>query len=121
LKPSLFLRFLLVGGLNTAFGYVCFSLLLYAGLHYTMSLLIATVLGVLFNFKTIGALVFKSSDNFLIFRFVLVYVAVYGVNVIGVEAFLRLGLTPYWGGAVMVLPMAVLAFILQKRFVFANG
>lgn len=117
---SLFFRFLLVGLLNTAFGYGCFTLLLYAHLHYSLALFIATILGILFNFKTTGALVFKSSNNILIFRFVLVYAVVYGINLIGVEAFLRLGFTPYLGGAILVFPMAALAFILQKRFVFSN-
>lgn len=121
MMPVLFFRFLLVGGLNTVFGYGCFSLLLYIGLHYSIALFIATFLGILFNFKTTGALVFKSSNNFLIWRFVLIYTVVYGANVLGVQAFSRLGLTPYLGGAILVLPIAILAFILQKRFVFSNG
>ena len=117
----IFLRFLLVGGLNAAFGYGCFAILHYAGLHYSMALLVATVLGVLFNFKTTGILVFKSSNNRLIVRFVLAYAVVYIVNVIGVEFLSRWGLSPYWGGAILILPMAALAFILQKRFVFAHA
>lgn len=121
LIPFMFFRFLLVGVLNTVFGYGCFSILLYAGLHYSFALLIATGLGVLFNFKTNGVMVFKSSDNGLIWRFIAVYAFVYIVNVVGIEAFCQLGFTPYWGGAVLVLPMAVLAFFLQKRFVFSNG
>lgn len=120
LIPLVFFRFILVGVLNTVFGYGCFSILLYLGLHYSLALLIATGLGVLFNFKTTSALVFKSSNNGLILRFVSVYAFVYGVNVVGIEAFCRLGFTPYWGGALLVLPMAVLAFFLQKRFVFSN-
>jgi len=116
----LFIRFLLAGGLNTAFGYGCFSLLLYIGLHYSVALFIATLLGILFNFKTTGALVFKSSNNFLIWRFLLVYILIYGVNVLGVKAFSLAGITPYLGGAILLLPIATLSFILQKRFVFSN-
>lgn len=52
--------FLLVGVMNAAFGYGCFAAFLYLGLHYSLALLLATILGVLFNFKSIGALVFGS-------------------------------------------------------------
>ena len=42
-------RFLLVGVMNAVFGYGCFAGFLYLGLHYSMALLLATILGVLFN------------------------------------------------------------------------
>ena len=116
----LFVRFLLVGGLNTAFGYGCFAIFLFFGLHYSVALFLSTVLGVVFNFKTTGVLVFKSSDNRLIFRFVMVYALVYGVNLAGLALFTSLGVVPYIGGAILVLPMALLAFLMQKKFVFSN-
>lgn len=116
-----FVRFLLVGVLNSGFGYACFAAFLYFGLHYTLALLLATILGVAFNFKSTGALVFGSHDNRLIFRFVASYAAVYGVNALGIKAMTQIGWPPYVGGAVMILPMAVLAFILNKRFVFNYG
>lgn len=119
--PIVFIRFLLVGMLNTAFGYGCFAIFLYAGLHYSLALLAATVVGVLFNFKTIGAMVFKSIDNSPLLRFIMVYAVVYGVNLLGIEVLTHIGASPYLGGAIMVFPMAVFAFILQKRFVFANA
>ena len=117
----LFLRFIAVGVLNSAFGYGCFALLMFVGLHYAPALLLATIAGVLFNFKTTGALVFKSHDNRLILRFVASYAVVYLVNVAGLKLLTQLGLNPYYGGAVLILPMAALAFILFKRFVFHHG
>lgn len=120
--PSpLFLRFIAVGVLNSAFGYGCFALLMFAGMHYAPALLLATIAGVLFNFKTTGALVFKSQDNGLIFRFILAYAVVYLVNVSGVKLLSLLGISPYYGGAILILPMAALAFLLFKRFVFTHG
>ena len=113
-----FVRFLLVGILNTLFGYACFFIFLKLGLHYTLAMALATVLGVLFNFKSTGALVFGSRDNRLIFRFVATYVVVYGVNVLGIALFERAGAPPHIGGAAMLLPMAVLSFVLNKKFVF---
>lgn len=116
-----FVRFLLVGVINTLFGYGCFALFLYVGLHYTLALFLATILGVLFNFKSIGALVFKSHDNRLIFRFIGSYIAVYFVNVVGIKAFSYFGVTPYVSGAILIFPMAILAYMLNKRFVFSYG
>ena len=116
-----FVRFIVVGILNSAFGYGCFALFLFLGLHYTVALLLATVLGVLFNFKSTGALVFGSHDNKLILRFIASYAVVYLVNVLGIKMFAAAGLAPQYGGALMLLPMAVLAFILNKKFVFTHG
>lgn len=115
-----FVRFLAVGVLNTAFGYACYVLLLLAGLHYTLALLLGTVLGVMFNFKTTGSLVFGSRDNRLIARFVGTYAIIYCCNVVAIGLLLRTGLSAQWAGALMLLPMAVLAFILNRKFVFSH-
>ncbi|MBP0633997.1 GtrA family protein [Cupriavidus sp. AcVe19-6a] len=113
-----FVKFLFVGALNSAFGYGCFAVLVYAGLHFTFALFLATIFGVIFNFKSTGALVFGSRNNRLIYRFIGSYVVVYIVNAAGIKAFSLIEVTPYVGGAILILPMAALAFILNKRFVF---
>ena len=69
----LFIKFLAVGVLNTLFGYGIFALLLFIGLHYAVASILATICGVLFNFKTTGTLVFNNNDNRLIFKFISVY------------------------------------------------
>lgn len=112
------LRFLLVGVLNAAFGYGCFAGFLYLGLHYSAALLLATVLGVAFNFKSTGALVFGSKSNKLIFRFVAGYGVVYGTNVVGIAALKLLGVDPYLAGMALIVPMALLSFVINNRFVF---
>ena len=112
---------MLVGSVNALFGYTCFAFLLYIGLHYSLALFLATIIGVLFNFKSTGALVFGSHDNRLIFRFIASYAVVYGVNLVGIKALELIGIAPYMGGAILIFPMAMLAFILNKRFVFNYG
>lgn len=116
-----FVRFLLVGVLNTAFGYGCFAALLFVGVHYSVALLASTVLGVLFNFKSTGALVFGSHDNRRIVRFVGTYGVVYLCNLLGIRVLVQAGLTPAVAGAVLLFPAAVLAFALNKKFVFTHG
>lgn len=113
-----YVKFLLVGVLNSLFGYGCFALFLYLGLHYSAALLLATVLGVLFNFKSTGALVFGSRNNRLIFRFAGSYFVIYTINVIGIKIFTAVGIEAYIAGAILLLPMATLAFMINKWFVF---
>lgn len=120
LIKSQFVRFILVGIINSLFGYGCFALFLYMKLHYTLALFLATILGVVFNFKSTGALVFESHDNHLIFRFASSYIVIYLINVVGVKAFLHMGVAPHTGGAILILPMALLAYLLNKKFVFKN-
>ncbi len=113
-----FLKFLLVGLLNSAFGYGCFALFMYLGLHYSLALLLATALGVLFNFKSTGSIVFGSKNNRLIFRFVAGYTFVYCVNLGCIAALAQFGVVPYISGIALILPMAILSFIINNRFVF---
>lgn len=120
LHSAEFCRYIGVGVVNTLFGYSIFSVLIYVSLHYSIALFTATVLGVLFNFKSIGLLVFKSHNNQLIFRFVLVYVLLYCVNLLFLKAFILLNVNIYLGGALLLPITAVLGFLFNKRFVFNN-
>ena len=119
--PILFIRFLLVGALNTAFGYGVFALLLWLGLHYAAASAIATVLGVLFNFQSTGRLVFDNMNPAVFLAFIQVYVLGYLVNLGFLWLLTRhLGISAYAAGALMILPMAMLTFFLQRKFVFKN-
>ncbi|MBO7227894.1 MAG: GtrA family protein [Bacteroidales bacterium] len=115
-----FIRFVLVAILNTLFGYGVYTLLVYCGMHFSLATLISTILGVLFNFKTYGILVFKNSSNKLIFRFVLVYCVVYLCNIGGIALLKTLGMSSYLAGAVMLVPVGLLGFILNKIFVYSK-
>ena len=113
-----FFRFLVVGGLNTAFGYGVFALLILLGVHYAIAALLSTVLGILFNFKTTGMLVFHSHDNTLIAKFFAVYGVNYVIGVLVLKAFKALGVHVLVTAAVSILPMAALSFVLMRWFVF---
>jgi putative flippase GtrA len=84
-----------------------------------MAVLLSTIFGVMFNFKTIGKLVFDSHDNSLIFRFVLVYSIIYILNVSGLWTFEKFGYdNMYLNGFALLAPLAVVSFILNKKYVF---
>ncbi len=116
-----FIRFLLVGGLNTLFGYGVYALTLFLGGHYTLASAVALVLGVLFNFKTTGRLVFGARGNGRFLAFVTVYMAVYAFNIAAIWVLEQAGVDPYIGGLVVILPQAVLAYALMSRFVFTKA
>jgi putative flippase GtrA len=111
-------RFFLVSGLNTIFGYGMFVLLIAIGLHYSMAVFIGTLLGILFNFKTIGTLVFKKRNNRLIFKFFMVYGIIYLVNVGCLTLLKHFGMNVYVAGALLLIPIGLIAFLLNKLFVF---
>lgn len=113
--------FLLVGGVNTLFGYSLYALLLYFHLHYALASLLATIGGVLFNFKTTGVIVFKNHNNGLLVRFIAVYSVTYLVNIGCLKIFASYNANMYIAGAILILPMALIAYVLQKKFVFGGA
>lgn len=115
-----FLKFLVVGVVNTLFGYSMFALFIWLGITYSIALILSTVAGVLFNFKTIGQLVFSNRDNALLIRFIGVYTIIYFVNLYSLKALLGLHWNVYVASALLVVPMAILSFILNKTLVFGG-
>lgn len=112
------IRFFFVGGINTVFGYCLFAFFLWLGLHYAVAAALATVIGVVFNFGTIGKLVFNTFEPALVFRFVAVYCVVYFVNIICIKGLLMLGINTYIAGAITTVPMGFFGYFLHKTFVF---
>ncbi|MGF6600000.1 putative flippase GtrA [Paraburkholderia sp. GAS448] len=111
-------RFLVVGGLNTAFGYSLFAALTYVGVGYPIAIGLATIGGVLFNFQSVGRLVFDGAPRSRFWRFVGVYCFIYLVNLGGVRLLLGIGANVYVANGIMLIPLSLLAFILNRRFVF---
>ena len=113
------IRFFLVAGLNTAFGYAVFAFFIFIGLHYTLAALFGQVIGILFNFRTYGVLVFHNKRFNLLPRFILIYVITYLCN-IGSMYLLKyyLDLNDYGASAIMCVPIGLLGFVLNKIFVF---
>lgn len=116
-----FFKFILVGILNTIFGFSVFSLFIFLGMHYSIAALLGTIIGVLFNFKTTGKLVFGVDDNSRIIKFVGVYVIIYLLNVVGLRMFSDYKFNMYIAGLILILPMAVISFLLNKIFVFRES
>ena len=113
-----FMRFILIGILNTAFGYSLYALLIFLGLRFDLAILIATILGVLFNFKTTGILVFDNRRNNLILRYFGAYSIIYLLNVILVWLMLKSNINSYLAQAFALPVLVVLSYAMQRDFVF---
>ena len=116
-----FMRFILTGMANTAFGFSAFAVYLFIGLSYPVALVLSTMSGVLFNFKTTGAIVFKIKNNKLIYKFFVVYAGVYLINLAWLAMLSSYNVNHYVAQAI-ALPMVVpLSYLLSKRYVFVDN
>ena len=118
---TVLIRYLLIGVLNTAFGYTVFALLTYSGLHYPLAMFFATIAGIFFNFRTFGRFVFGQTDWRLIWRFFAVYGILYGVNVGCVFVLLKYINNIYLANAVALVFIASLGFVLNRSLVYAKN
>jgi putative flippase GtrA len=115
-----FVRFVMVGVVNTGFSYAVYAVLLYLGLPYALANLGATLLGILFSFGTHGRLVFGNHDLRLFVRFAACWLVIYAFNVGLIAGFIRLGLDAYVAGALALVPVVIASFLVQKFLVFGG-
>jgi putative flippase GtrA len=122
-----FIKFLFVAGINTLFGFLIYALTvfilkqLFSCSNVYLAVVIATIIAVLFNFKTYGTLVFKTKDNSRIIRFFGVYLCTMSLQMLSLKLLSLAGITnSYIAGGVILLPMSLLSFLLMRRFVFNN-
>jgi putative flippase GtrA len=113
-----FLRFLLVAGLNTVFGYALFAGLILLGVPYPLAAAVGTVIGIVFNFQTTGRLVFERHDLALLLRFFAVYGISYVVGVLLLRWADHHGISVLVMAAVLAVPMGFFSYTLQRILVF---
>ena len=117
--PEQFIRFLIIGGVNTVFAYSIYALSIFLGAHYTLAVLLSTVIGTCFSFKTMGTMVFDNPDNMLIFKFIAVYALCYFLNIGILRVLTLIGVTNlYVAGLTSSLLVALVSFSLNKWVVF---
>ena len=113
-----FFRFLVVGGVNTLFHLLVFSFLLWAGAEDRTAIGLAWIAGIAFNFKSTGALVFRQGGLRRVVPFVLVYVAIWLLNVAAFRVLHDVGVMKIAAQAIVLLLVVPLSYVSLKRFVF---
>jgi putative flippase GtrA len=112
------IRFLMTGVLNTLVGYMIFAALYFVGFDKFFAIAAATALGALFNFFSIGELVFRQSKLTLLPRFLCVYVGQCGVNMVGMHLVSNMHFTPYLAQLILVPGLATGTYLALRSFVF---
>jgi putative flippase GtrA len=138
-----FIRFLFVGVINTIVGYILFVLCIWIGLYRPVALLVSYILGILFNYKTTGYIVFENKSNRLLLQFFVVYGITYVINALELHYLAKTSIYSTIisydyldiigklsidvkkagdaiGQAIVVFPNAVITFLLNKTFVFKD-
>jgi putative flippase GtrA len=115
-----FTRFLIVGAANTALSYAVYALGLALGLSYQLASLFAIVGGIAVGFITHGVLVFRQRLAGRLPFFLGLWCLLYLANITLIGALSFAGLNHYIAGLVAAVPITGLAYLLQKRVVFAE-
>ncbi len=115
-----FLKFLLVGVLNTGFSYSLYCLLVYLGLNFALANFLAVATGIVFSFHTQSSLVFRAGGSRHFARFVVAWALIWALNVLLIKLIIDAGLNAYWAGALALVPTTLVSFVVQKYLVFAS-
>ena len=132
--PGWFLRvvrdqrvaFLLVGGINTVVGFLCFAgfLVLLGKQHYLVALVCAHVVAVLIAFVLYRFVVFRVRGHVLadLWRFETVYLSALAVNFVLLPGLVEIAHLPVLlAQALIVLVTSVMSWVGHKRFSFRRS
>lgn len=109
---------MLAGALNTAFAFLVYCTLVALGATLWIALFLGTLAGICFNFFSIGGYVFRDLAPRRVPRFVLAYLATYGINLRMIEWIGNGVGGPIVAQLILLLPMAALSYFILSRLVF---
>jgi putative flippase GtrA len=116
-----FFRFLIIGGINTVFGYGLYVFIVLLGFNYKIAVLVSTIGGIIFNYFSSGTFVFKYKSIFKIRTFLLFifsYFIIYLFNIFLIKILLDLGYNEIISGGICIIPTACFSFFLLNFLVF---
>ena len=140
-------RFFLVAGINVSFGTLVYALFIFIGLGYALASVLGVITAIIFNFNTYGTFVFGNKRYIYIFRFACVYGIMCAVNIGGIYMFKNFvfvsntffsnlicelyemfhdylnqnKIQEIAAGILMTVPVGLLGFMLNKKFVFLKN
>jgi len=119
-RIKLIARFIAVGLLNTVVGYAIYGILILLNVPYLAALLVSTIAGVIFNYFSIGRLVFKSRGGRVVFvKFIAAYGVVYCINAVALEILIKhFQFNPYIGQALCVPLSVIISWLLMNYWVY---
>lgn len=116
-----FTRFLLVGLLNALFGYAVFAGIYSTSRNQHVAIIVATLMGIAFNFFTTGKMVFGNSSFRAALPFALGYGVSLALNLLIVDGLIAAGVNGLLAQA-LTLPVIVLtSYFINAKVVFRAG
>lgn len=113
-----FLRFLLVGAVNTVFGYSIFAIIYMVSNNHNISAVVATAGGVLFNYFSTGKFVFNNRGYAAFLPFILVYIVALILNIIVLNGLIYFGLNAFISQALSLPVLVITSYFLNSRIAF---
>ena len=116
------IRFIIAGAFNTLFGYSVYAVLVYFNFPYAIALLVSTISGVIFNYYSLGKMVFDNNGGWFVFRkFLASYIFIYIANAILLSLLTRnLISNPYLAQAAYTPVGVCLSWLLMNNWVYKN-
>ncbi|MBO6690280.1 MAG: GtrA family protein [Hyphomonas sp.] len=114
-----FIRFVIVGFVNTAFGYGLYALLVVSTAPPQIALFLSFFIGVLWNYFTTARFVFAVSGFGRLPAYAACYIFVYLLNAGSLHVAIASGVAPLIAQAVLTPIAAILTFVLVS-FAMAN-
>lgn len=117
-----FVRFLIAGGVNAAFSYGCFVVLMLILQNKELSVTLNLIIAIYFNYNTSRRFVFHSSSKAgKVFKFYLVYFLTYPLNLLHLYITVDLWQwNVYFSQFLTLLYLPLLSYLLQKYLVFRD-
>jgi putative flippase GtrA len=113
-----FARFVLVGVVNTAFGYSIFLLVYAATGNHHIAIAVALTAGVIFSFHSNRRIVFAEAGYRFFAAFVVSYAVIYAVNIMSVDILIAAGLSANLSQLITLPAIVVISFLANAHLVF---
>ncbi|MDO8654254.1 MAG: GtrA family protein [Undibacterium sp.] len=123
LLDSRFIKFVLVGVLNTIFGYSVYAALLFIKFPYLIALLVATIAGVVFNYFSFGRIAFNGHKGWAVFlKFIIAYALIYTINALLLKLLIDYLIINNYLAQIMCIPVNVfLSWVFMSLWVYKEN
>jgi len=112
------IRFYIAGAINTLLSYCIFATLIYLGVVYWLAVVICYVLGLVINYKTIKTIAFNDSSKQSLRNFFFIFCGTCLLNIGSLKVLIELGINAYVSAWIVVIPISLLSYVLNKKYVF---
>ncbi len=117
-----FIKFNIVGIINTVLNYLIYSLLIYSGVGYRISLAVDYALGIAVSFILNKKYTFKKDEKtnpLMVIKMIFSYVCIFFINVFLLEFMVeKINVDLYVGQFFSIIIIVLISFVLQKLYVF---